>query len=142
MPVVNPTRAQFEAMLAMPTGEPVYMLNMLRFRDQADYADKTDVATCSGRAAYARYGAGIVEILRKVGGHPVWQGDGQLTFIAPGGEVWDECLLVRYPDVAAFQAMLTNPDYQAQTFHRDAALLDARLVITHTALVDFPAEES
>lgn len=140
MPVVNPTRAQFEAMLAMPAGEPVYMLNMLRFRDQADYGDKSDVAACTGREAYARYGAGIVEILRKVGGRPVWQGDGQLTFIAPEGELWDECLLVRYPDVAAFQAMLTNPDYQAQTFHRDAALLDARLVITHTALVDFPAD--
>ena len=140
MPAVNPTRAQFEAMLAMPAGEPVYMLNMLRFRDQADYGDKSDVAACTGREAYARYGAGIVEILRKVGGRPVWQGDGQLTFIAPEGEVWDECLLVRYPDVAAFQAMLTNPDYQAQTFHRDAALLDARLVITHTALVDFPAD--
>ena len=93
MPVVNPTRAQFEAMLAMPAGEPVYMLNMLRFRDQADYGDKADAADCTGREAYARYGAGIFEILRKVGGRPVWQGDGQLTFIAPEGEVWDECLL-------------------------------------------------
>ncbi|MBB3047584.1 uncharacterized protein (DUF1330 family) [Litorivivens lipolytica] len=141
MPVLNPTRAQFEAMLAMPADQPVYMLNLLRFREQADYGERTDQNACSGRAAYARYGAGIAEILKGVGGRPVWQGDGQLTFIAPEGESWDECLLVRYPDMAAFQAMLTNPDYQAQTFHRDAALLDARLVITHTALVDFPAAD-
>ncbi len=140
MPVVNPTRAQFDAMLAMPAGEPVYMLNLLRFRDQADYGERDDIEACSGRKAYARYGAGIADILQKVGGRPVWQGDAQLSFIAPDGEVWDECLLVRYPDVKAFQAMLTNPDYQAQTFHRDAALLDARLVITHTALVDFPKD--
>lgn len=140
MPVINPTRQQFEAMLSMKPDGPVYMLNMLRFRDQAEYKDRSDVTACTGREAYQRYGQAIAPVLSKVGGRPVWLGSGQLSFIAPEGESWDECLLVRYPDISAFQAMLTNPDYQAQTFHRDAAVADSRLVITHTEMLDFDRE--
>lgn len=129
MPVLNPTRKQFDAMLALEIDGPVFMLNLLRFRERADYGDREGIEPCSGLEAYQRYGRGIADILVSVGGEPVWQGAGQLTFIAPEGEEWDECLLVRYPDIQAFQAMLTNPDYQAQTFHRDAALADSRLII-------------
>ncbi len=143
MPVLNPTRSQFDAMLAMQPDGPVYMLNLLRFREQADYGARDsagDVSPCTGREAYDRYGNAIASVLKAVGGRPVWLGRGQFRFIATEGESWDERPLVRYPDTSAFQAMLTNPDYQAQAFHRDAALADARLVITQTEFVAFPPE--
>ena len=140
MPVINPTRKQFDAMLAMASDGPVYMLNMLRFREQANYGADSGQAPCTGRKAYQRYGAAIAGVLNSVGGQPVWQADGLLSFIAPDGETWDECLLVRYPDIGAFQSMLTNPDYQAQTFHRDAAIADSRLVITRSELIAFPQD--
>ena len=140
MPVINPTRKQFDAMLAMASDGPVYMLNMLRFREQANYGADSGQTACTGREAYQRYGAAIAGVLNSVGGRPVWQADGLLSFIAPDGETWDECLLVRYPDIGAFQSMLTNPDYQAQTFHRDAAIADSRLVITRSELIAFPQD--
>ena len=41
---------------ALPVGQPVTMLNLLRFRDEAQYAAGEDDAPCSGREAYyARY---------------------------------------------------------------------------------------
>lgn len=39
----------------VPADTPVMMINLLRYRDQADYGDRTDVTPCSGREAYRRY---------------------------------------------------------------------------------------
>ncbi|PWG73265.1 DUF1330 domain-containing protein, partial [Enterococcus hirae] len=64
MPVVDPTREQFKELMQLdPETGPVHMLNMLRFREQADYGDRDDIASCSGREAYQRYGEGIADIL-------------------------------------------------------------------------------
>jgi len=60
----------------------------------------------------------------------IWQGDAKHAFIAPPDEQWDEVLLVEYPSKDAFLAMLKSPGYQAITFHRTAALEDARLIVT------------
>ena len=35
-----------------PAGQPVVMINLLRFRKQADYGDRTEFAPCLGREAY------------------------------------------------------------------------------------------
>lgn len=53
-----------------------------------------------------------------------------MALIAPPGEHWDQLLLVRYPSAAAFLAMLADPEYQAATVHRSAALADSRLIAT------------
>ena len=56
---VHPTKAQIEAFLAdHEDGEPVFMLNLLKFKDLATYrdADGADRAS-TGRAAYDRYAA-------------------------------------------------------------------------------------
>ena len=52
----------------------------------------------------------------------------QLALIAPEHEDWDELLLVHYPSPEAFLEMLADPDYQAATIHRTAALADSRLI--------------
>ena len=53
----------------------------------------------------------------------------ELKTLQPG-EQWDEVLLVRYPNIAAFFGMVMAPDYQAESIHRTAALRDARLICT------------
>lgn len=37
---------------AIPEDAPFFMLNLLRYKEQADYGDRTDVAPSSGREAY------------------------------------------------------------------------------------------
>lgn len=53
--------------------------------------------------------------------------------LSPTNERWHKVLLVRYPSKQAFLEMIQNPDYQAITIHRKAALEDSRLIATTAA---------
>jgi uncharacterized protein (DUF1330 family) len=128
---INPNPDTIGQVLAgIPQGKPVVMLNLLKFAEQADYPQGyTSVDTpCSGRVAYDRYAASIEPYLSAVGGELVFLGAAVGGIIIPDGEAWDKVLLVRYPSINAFHDMLKNPDYQAETVHRTAALDDSRLV--------------
>ena len=115
-----------EALASIPGGEPVVMLNLLRFRDRALY-DGAE-SDCSGREAYQRYGERAIAHLKRVGAELVWHGDARIALIAPPGEEWDEILLVRYPSIEKFVEMVTNAEYRQLAKHRTAALQDARLI--------------
>ncbi len=129
---IDPDADDLRRLAAMPADTPVTMLNLLRFREQADYLPNAEVAPCSGREAYSRYSRVALQQVSAVGGAPAWVGVALDAFIAPEGERWDEMLLVRYPSLGAFLRMLAQPDYRAATFHRTAALEDARLIVTRT----------
>ena len=75
---VDPERKQFEAFKSLPRDEPVMMLNLLRFRDRANYRDGRDV---SGAEAYAAYGRDSAPVFRRVGGEIIWRGKPEVTLI-------------------------------------------------------------
>jgi uncharacterized protein (DUF1330 family) len=125
---IHPDRAALEALTKLADDEPLVMLNQLRFRPRASYPEGSAHAPCSGREAYARYGAEAVKHVAKVGGKPIWMGAADLTVIGPSDEAWDEVLLVEYPSRKAFIAMASDPEYLACTVHRTAALADSRLI--------------
>ena len=129
---IDPTGDDLKRIVATVAADtPVTMLNLLRFRDQAAYPATDDAEPCSGRDAYARYSRQALAHVRAVG-EPVVIAEVLGRFIGPDNEDWDEMLLVRYPSLSAFLAMIGNPDYQAATIHRTAALADARLIVTRT----------
>ncbi|MBJ6137997.1 MULTISPECIES: DUF1330 domain-containing protein [Marinobacter] len=109
-----------------PKDQPVVMLNLLRFRDRAEYQDASE--ECSGRDAYKRYMKEAAECVRAVGAEVIWSGRSVGSLIAPPDEAWDQVLLVRYPSTDAFLAMIESPDYKGVLKHRTAALEDSRLV--------------
>jgi uncharacterized protein (DUF1330 family) len=125
---IHPDRTALEALAQLADDAPVVMLNLLRFREQASYAEGSSHSPCSGREAYARYGAVAGRHVQAVGGKPLWMGDAQLTLIGPSDEPWDDALLVEYPSRQAFLAMTSNQEYLACTVHRTAALADSRLI--------------
>jgi len=53
---------------------PIFMVNMLKFKDKAEYADgrETDL---TGREAYGIYGRAVAKLLPKFGGKPFFMGD-------------------------------------------------------------------
>jgi uncharacterized protein (DUF1330 family) len=114
-------------------GEPVVMINLLRYREQADYGGRADIEPCSGRAAYGRYMKQAFAFVIAVGGAVFWQGAPKALLLGPPEERWDLALLVRYPSKEAFLAMVSDPAYQAITVHRTAALEDSRLIATAPA---------
>lgn len=127
-PCIDPTRESIKRFAVdFPAATPVVMLNLLRFRQQAEYADAS-VPPCSGRSAYAQYSKLIEPLLALAGARIVWVGKAHGSLIAPSGEEWDEVLLVQYPAKEAFLGMIQSPAYQAIVHHRTAALADSRLV--------------
>lgn len=129
MPSLNPSREQLAAFAAqMPSGQPILMLNLLRYHAVAAYPDASAYPPCSGREAYARYSRTALAKVRGVGGQVELLAQAHVALIAPAEEAWDEVLLVRYPSPEAFLSMLADPEYRAATVHRTAALADSRLI--------------
>ena len=116
---------------AVPEGVPIVMLNLLRYRDQADYGDRTDVTPCSGRTAFQeRYVAHLLPLM-PAGARMSWAGAAMAGLIGPPDERWDEVALVEYPSLDAFRAMIEDPRYEGEAApYRFAALADSRLIIT------------
>ena len=122
---VDPTREAFAAFRANDRAGPIHMLNLVRFRDKAAYPDGRDA---TGAQAYAAYGRESYPVFSRLGGRIVWRGSFELMLIGPGEEKWDECFVAEYPSVAAFVAMLRDPGYREAVKHRQAAVLDSRLI--------------
>jgi uncharacterized protein (DUF1330 family) len=127
---IDPERDQFEAFKALPRDEPVMMLNLLRFRDKAAYADGRDV---TGAEAYAAYGRESAPVFQRVGGRIIWRGRPEVMLIGPAYKRWDLAFIARYPTAGAFLEMVTDPQYREAVKHRQAAILDSRLIRTSEA---------
>src|SRR5690348_17302431 len=98
---VHPTEEQLQQLSQSPDSGPVVMVNLLRFKAQADGIDEG----VSGAEAYARYSAGTEEFLRAVGGRLLMAVQPQQSVIGPPESEWDLVLLVEYPSRAKFLEM-------------------------------------
>ena len=127
---VDPDRAQFDAFKALDRDAPLNMLNLVAFRDLANYPGDHEFARdgLTGAEAYANYGAKTAPILKKVGGSILWRGGFEMTFIGPSDEKWDAVFVAQYPNAHAFLAMVSDPDYQREVVHRQAAVKTSRLI--------------
>jgi uncharacterized protein (DUF1330 family) len=128
---IDPERDQFDAFKALSRGTPIMMLNLLRFRDAAAYPDGREA---TGWQAYAAYGRESAAVFQRVGGEIVWRGRPELTLIGPQDEKWDLVFVARYPSAGAFLEMVTDPQYREAVKHRQAAVLDSRLLRTTGAV--------
>ena len=127
---IDPTRAAFDAFKALPRDQPIWMLNLVRFRDVADYPAGHPLhgQRMSGADAYRHYGEDSGPIFARLGGSVVWRGAMQLMLTGPTDEQWDTIFIAHYPTAGAFLAMVTDPDYREAVKHRQAAVLTSRLV--------------
>lgn len=131
MSSIEPSPEKLQSFLESGSDDtPIVMINLLRFREQADYPEDFAAEPCSGREAYRRYGEVAIQTIAAVGGRMVWMGSVQTTLIGPAGEEWDDAVLVEYPSRKAFLGMVAQPDYLAAAPHRTAALEDSRLIAT------------
>jgi len=117
----EPTAEQIQQLLGPGPDGPIYMVNLLKFKERAEYADGR-ATNLSGREAYAVYGRAVAELLPKFGGAVVFVGD--VTFLALGlvDDLWDEVAIASYPDRAALVAMSTSEEWREIGVHRDAGL--------------------
>lgn len=122
---IDPTKETFAEFRASDRKGPIHMLNLVRFRDKAAYPDGRDA---TGAEAYAAYGRESQPVLSRLGGRIVWRGNFELMLIGPREEAWNECFIAEYPSVSAFVEMVRDPVYREAVKHRQAAVLDSRLI--------------
>jgi uncharacterized protein (DUF1330 family) len=118
---VFPPAEQAAAFFSAAEDGPFVMVNLLKFKERADYPDGSD-AGLSGREAYARYGAGVQACLTAVGGKSLYAGAVTELMLGEVDELWDMVALAQYPSRAAMITMIQSPDYQAIEKHRVAGL--------------------
>ncbi|MDB4661675.1 DUF1330 domain-containing protein [Gammaproteobacteria bacterium] len=118
---VNPTKEQMEGFLEGDSEVPISMINLLKFKEKAEYEDGRDT-NLTGEQAYAIYGQEVVEHLKKVGGELIFGGSINRLMLGEVEELWDKAFIAKYPSKKAMLKMITDPDYLESNKHRIAGL--------------------
>ena len=100
---------------------PIYMLNLLTFKEKAEYPDGRDT-DLTGAEAYAVYSAEVAGHLATVGGRPMFAANVERLMLGEVEELWDTAAIAMYPSRKAMMEMMSSPDYQASAVHRTAGL--------------------
>jgi len=131
MPTIEPSAEHLQQFLAEKSDDSaIVMINLLRYRDRAQYPPGAAARPCSGRDAYRRYAAAVTPMIAELGAKVLWSGSVQRTLIGPEDEAWDDAILVEYPSRKAFFTMISQASYLEAAEHRTAALADSRLIAT------------
>lgn len=128
---IDPTDEAAMALFSSGRAGPVLMLNLLRFREVADYSANPELdpgEPISGKAAYQRYINHTLPFLEATGGQIVLIGDSDAFFVGPESERWDLTMIARQNSLQDFLSFATNAEYLAGVGHRTAAVSDSRLL--------------
>lgn len=123
-PSIDPTGDAVRLLRDGGPDGPIVMLNLLKFRKEANYPAGARHAPCSGEEAYARYQKAFTETVGGVSqAEVVFEGKAGVLFIGDREtDDWDKILLVRYPSREHFLAMMADPTYREALVHRYAGL--------------------
>ena len=131
---LSPSEAQIEGFLT-PSGRPIYMLNLLKFRQKASYPDGKD-EHLSGREAYARYIKEVAKILHEMGGEIEFFADVSRLVLGEVDDLWDAVAIASYPSRETMLKMIQSDAYQSIHIHREAGLAGQLNIETIKAVGD------
>jgi hypothetical protein len=109
---------------------PVYMLNLMKYREVADYGEGGETGV-SGRDADDRYAP--TDVLDEIGARVAF-----FANVVDSSEDWDRVGVVRYPTRRSFIEMQSRPDFQAKHVHKEAGM-DHTIVMGTLPLDGLPA---
>ena len=100
---------------------PIFMVNLLKFKDKAEYEDGRPT-NLSGRDAYMIYGRAVAALLPQFGGRAIFAGDVTFLSLGQAEELWDEIAIAMYPKRADMVRMSMSEEWRAIAVHRSAGL--------------------
>ena len=112
---------------------PIWMVNLMAYRDKADYADGR-ASDISGREAddlYAPFGP-----LKAIGAQIVFAADVDTQFLNPEPK-WNRVAIVKYPTRRSFIEMTTRADFKELHHHKEAGMAST-FVIGCLPMADIP----
>jgi len=125
----GPTPEQQLAAFKRDDGTPICMVNLLKFRDKAVYADGRET-TLSGREAYALYGRAVSKMIAETGGKLLFSGQVRGLLIGEVEGLWDSVAVMMYPSFKVMAEVLGSAAYAEIHVHRDAGLEGQVLIET------------
>ncbi len=113
--------AQVAGLMKPGPDGPIFMVNLLKFKDKAEYEDGR-ASDLTGREAYLIYGRAVAELLPRFGGRGIFAAD--VTFLSLGQveTLWDEVAIAMYPRRGDMVRMSMSEEWRAIAVHRSAGL--------------------
>jgi|TARA_B100001094_G_scaffold304154_1_gene332851 hypothetical protein len=118
---VYPNKEQIKGFMEPASEEPICMVNLLKFKEKAEYEDGRDT-DLTGREAYALYEEGVKKLLQEIGGGIGFEGDVERLALGEVEELWDVVGLAVWPSRGAMFKVMQSPEMQAISVHRSAGL--------------------
>jgi uncharacterized protein (DUF1330 family) len=118
---VMPNDQQMTGFLEEGKDQPIYMVNLLKFKGKAVYPDKRET-DLTGEEAYAIYSQEVIKHLEKVGGKPIFGGKVARLMLGEVEDLWDVVAIAMYPNRKAMLDMISDPEYIKSAQHRAAGL--------------------
>ena len=125
MPGYGAVDHEYGMKLASTTPEddgPVWMVNLMKYKEQADYGDGDGDGESqgkSGREADDEYTP--IGPLTAIGAEIVYAAEVEMTPLGDGTQ-WDRVGIVKYPTRASFIEMQSREDFQKQHVHKEAGM--------------------
>lgn len=123
-------------MWATPPAEdgPVWMVNLMRYREVAHYADGRDL-TISGREADDLYSP--VDVLADIGARPVFFADVDTQLLGDTPK-WDRVAVVKYATRRSFIDMQSRADFKEKHEHKTAGM--AETIVAGCQPIESPSD--
>ena len=118
---ILPNEEQLKGFTDEPEKGPIKMLNLIKLKNYAEYADGRET-NLSGLEAYMLYGEETKIHLEKVGAKIIFSGPVSRLMIGEADDMWDLVAIAEYPNRKAMLEMIMDPNYQESAKHREAGL--------------------
>ena len=97
---------------------PIWMVNLMKYRDIADYEDGRE-STISGQEADDLYAP--IDVLSDIGAEIVFIGNVETQLLGDSPK-WDRIAVVKYPTRRSFLEMSSRKDFQEKHVHKEAGM--------------------
>ena len=118
---LTPNQEQMAGFAEPAPDGPIYMLNLLKFRQKAEYADGR-LSDLTGAQAYSLYAQGVTQLIAELGGSIVFSAQIERLAIGEVEDLWDVAAIAMYPSRAAMLKMMQSDEMQSIGEHRYAGL--------------------
>ena len=118
---VIPSEEQMKGFVEGDIDSPISMLNLLKFKDEAEYEDgrTTDL---TGREAYQIYALAVAKLVENTGGKVLFGAEVSRLMLGEVEELWDTVAIAQYPSRRKMLEMMMSPEYAEISVHRTAGL--------------------
>jgi uncharacterized protein (DUF1330 family) len=131
---VRPTPDNFREFIGAADA-PVVMVNLLKFREKAQYEDGRET-NLSGREAYQLYAKEMRKRVEGAGGRFIFAGAVEGLLLGEVEEPWDAVGLVEYPSPKTLVAIASAPEFGEIEVHREAGLAGQLNITTREGELD------